>query len=138
MKLRNKRTGEIIEWEQPISSEVGKKYYSLTELSADWEDYEEPKEYWSVSCGAAIHYTWDGEKYDRATEAVGLKFDTKEECERAIEKMKAWKRLKDKGFKFRWIDMQTGEIKYSFFLKKWQKVTRGDEDDLMLLFRGEE
>ena len=143
MKLRNKRTGEIIEWEQPISYKVGKKYYSLAELSADWEDYEEPEEYWTMSCGAAINCTWNGDKYDRATEAVGLKFDTKEECERAIEKLKAWKRLKNARFEFGTIKYNLDEessstIAYDGIITIKGMAYEDFVDDLDLLFGGEE
>ena len=31
---------------------------------------------------------------------IGNYFDTREEAEKAVEKLKAWKRLKDKGFRF--------------------------------------
>lgn len=156
MKLRNKKTGEIKEVRMSYREDTapivvsettcdengqsqGWPYNSLAELNEEWEDApEEPKKYWTIDCGLAIDYTWYGKIHDLAAEAVGLKFDTKEECERAIEKLKALTRLKNKGFSFRWIDMETGEIKYSFFLKKGQKVTRKDEDDLLLLFGDEE
>lgn len=122
---------------------TGTTYYysSLKELCEQWKDYEEPKDNWLIEPTNA-DYIDDGrytapdelERY----EELGLKFNTEEEAVKAVEKLKAWTRLKDKGFEFRWIDMQTGQIKYSFFLKKGQKVARGDEDDLLLLFGGEE
>lgn len=55
MKLRNKKTGEIIEVLAKISfikrngnfidSEVN-TFDSLAKLNEEWEDYQEPKEYW--------------------------------------------------------------------------------------------
>lgn len=147
MKLRNKKTGEIGELKPFIiddkiavwienKSYPEYRYNSLAELNEDWEDYEEPKNYWTVECGVATEYTEGDEKYDRAFEAVGLKFDTKEECERAIEKLKAWKRLKDKGFRFEgwemdgtiWFETKQDE-------QEWSPKYR---DDLDLLFGGEE
>lgn len=47
MFLRNKHTGEIIEWEKNITYKVGKTYRSLKELQKDWEDvriWEEGKD----------------------------------------------------------------------------------------------
>lgn len=38
MFLRNKHTGEVIEWEKNITYKVGKTYTSLKELQEDWED----------------------------------------------------------------------------------------------------
>ena len=164
MKLLNKRTGEIVEdayvrethdfqfdGQKHILAvfrgnghrppeRISGPYNSLAELNEEWEDYEEPKRYWYINCfGIVIE---DIEPYTKKRkedlESIGNYFETKEEAEKAVEKLKAWKRLKDKGFEFRWIDMQTGQIKYSFFLKEGQKVARGDEDDLLLLFGGEE
>lgn len=119
MKLKNKKTGEIIEWEQPISYKLGKEYGSLAELNDEWEDVP-TEEVWYLG------------------ERIGNYSMPKKEAREATEKILAWKRLEGKGFRFRWIDMQTGQIKYGFFLEKGQKVTRKDEDDLLLLFGGEE
>ena len=61
MKLRNKKTGEIVETDYmfgvsiPTTETFGCKSYdqiaaysSLAELNEEWEDYEEQKGYWSV------------------------------------------------------------------------------------------
>lgn len=104
---------------------------------SDRKNYEEPKLRWYIGSSGVVHK----EKttlYSEPREIIGNSFETEEEAEKALEKIKAFKRLKDKGFRFRWIDMQTGQIKYSFFLKKGQKLTREYEDDLLLLFGGKE
>ena len=56
MKLRNKKTGEIVEVESCNSTtgtiglffaegrECDRAYSSLAELCEEWEDYKEPKE----------------------------------------------------------------------------------------------
>ena len=117
---------------------------TLAELNEDWRDApEEPKEYWCISqWGDIVQRRKLISIHDEDMEAehkeIGYYFETKEEAEKAVRKLQAWKRLKDKWFEFRWIDMQTGQIRYSFFLKEGQKITRGDEDDLLLLFGGEE
>lgn len=101
-------------------------YGTKADFDADWEDApEEPKGIIKVE--KSIYPT-----------CVYIDYATEEEAEKALKKLKAFTRLKGKGFEFRWIDMQTGQIKYSFFLKEGQKVTRKDEDDLLLLFGGEE
>ena len=153
MKLRNKKTGEIgtlivdgaykfvtnFAVEDDAGNRLG-KYDSLAELNEEWEDYEEPKEYWTIdwSCIGVTTNRYSGDDIDDFNKSIGNYFETKEEAEKAVKKLKAWKRLKDKGFRFRWIDMQTGQIKYSFYLEVDQKITRKDEDDLLLLFGGEE
>ena len=115
MKLRNKKTGEIIETDYKLSVSVPnerklygcntydelKGYTSLAELNEDWEDYEELKEYWYLNEYLELdHEMWTDTEFDNKLKALGNYFETKEEAEKAVEKLKAWKRLKDKGFKF--------------------------------------
>ena len=118
MKLRNKKTGEIVEpfgitcvnGRTFVQFDDGKgtfkfEAHSLTELNEEWEDYEEPKGYWAIDC-----FSLDGElvsqfgkcseKIIKNRKQIGNYFETKEEAEKAVEKLKAWKRLKDKGFRF--------------------------------------
>lgn len=99
MKLRNKKTGEIIEVYKSqlfVHYDGGKKTLHLKSMSEmnEWEDYKEPKEYWYID--------WDGEvcrsnihdKKTKQMKLIGNYFETKEEAEKAVEKLKAWKRLK--------------------------------------------
>lgn len=114
MRLRNKKTGEIIEpfgitcvnGRTFVQFDDGKgtfkfEAHSLAELNEEWEDYKEPKvAYWIDSQGNICVFSdtqvddWTKEKQ------IGNYFETKEEAEKAVEKLKAWKRLKDKGFGF--------------------------------------
>jgi len=109
MKLKNKKTGETVERVDITIREEGvvfnndETYNSLAELNAEWEDVpeEEPKGYWFIDCAA--HYTVDFCEFNEDTEddkEIGNYFETKEEAERASNKAKAWKRLKDTGFRF--------------------------------------
>ena len=146
MKLRNKKTGEIgyllagkgcnhyvvtnDNWE-----DCG-KYRTLIELNEEWEDYEEPKTFWYIRCSGEVYEdesdasTEHGEKHKE----IGNYFETKEEAEKAVEKLKAWKRLKDKGFRFKCCDDY--HIDYELTGKcAWTDKT---EADLDLLFGGEE
>ena len=100
MKLKNKKTGEIIEFDAilPVKDVAGDsvahlEYGSLAELNAEWEDApEEPK---GIQCIYYVNH-FDAAKID----GVIVGFETKEEAELAVHKLKAWKRLKDKGFRF--------------------------------------
>ena len=161
MKLRNKKTGEVgIVYLTDNGVEVAIKaamwsneYSSLAELNEDWEDYEEPKEcdYWYIEADGKIlqchkptfiNHLLDGQK------GIGNYFETKEEAEEAVEKLKAWKRLKDKGFRFKdWFYDVTYVLKDSQQDKEgWSNdITinakcsgKADEKDLDLLFGGEE
>ena len=154
MKLRNKKTGKIAERVDITIREEGvvfnndETYNSLTELNDEWEDYEEPKEYWCITGRGNLHYLQDmTDENDKDHREIGNYFDTKEEAEKAVEKLKAWKRLKDGGFYFT-IDVTTdGKYSHNFILRlnctkeKINKTFTECEQyrkDLHLLFGGEE
>jgi hypothetical protein len=110
MKLRNKKTGEIghlrsTNWNEIALIIMDKngvqlgKYNSLAELNSEWEDYEEKKIYYIDFKGEVQEATFEN-VWHKQLEAIGNYFNTREEAEKAVEKLKAWKRLKDKGFRF--------------------------------------
>lgn len=154
MKIRNKRTGEIVEFRYLQPDHVAPlvlttyendkpmmySYDSLAELNEEWEDVpEEPKKYWYISDGGEVYgfseYFVDSQVEDDHREIDNL-FESKEEAEKAVEKLKAWKRLKGKGFRF---DNVNG-----CWIEFTLKSASSDEDfvqgqkDLDLLFGGEE
>ncbi len=122
MKLKNKRTGEIVDIHKSqilIHFDGGKKtrqFKSLDELCEEYEDYKEPKEYWFLnSLGEAIRPTdttdWTSGDADYHKK-IGNYFETKEEAEIAAKKLKALKRLRDKGFEFIGIGGRDIEFTY--------------------------
>ena len=150
MKLRNKRTGEIgiINYFDnqsiviyPIDKNWNAKgdkkyvYHSLTELNEEWEDYEEQKGNWTID-PRNENYIDDGrytapdelERY----EELGLKFNTKEEAEKAVDKLKAWERLKNRGFRFDGYNACSVDYDIDEQYRKYIS------EDLDLLFGGEE
>ena len=151
MKLRNKKTGEIrcaktSPYDNGIrlfvtdteASTTGKTYYyhSLAELNEEWEDYEEPKEHWYITADGAVWTNPESLYKDSGfMKEIGNYFETKEEAEKAVEKLKAWERLKDEGFKFCGYEMTDGTIRFSL-----SPTGNGDEEysDLRLLFGGED
>lgn len=138
MKLRNKKTGEILELCCHRSGDYREKYDSLAELNEEWEDYEEPKEYYYLNEYLELdHEMWTDTEFDNKLKALGNYFESKEEAEKAIEKLKAWKRLKDNGFRFKgWRSADLGADKYYFVIKaESDGAGRGDLD---LLFGGGE
>ena len=106
MKLKNKRTGEI----GTLSAGAGTKYMILDEngvalsgytylrdLFLEWHDYEEPKVHWYIGWNTGLRH----DEYASADQIeIGNYFKTKEEAERAVEKLRAWKRLRNRGFRF--------------------------------------
>lgn len=100
MKLKNKRTGEIVEPYLEWCSNSDKPH-SLAELNEDWEDYEEPKWYWYIDDAGVLQIDQVLSSEINMRKAIGNYFETEGEAEEAVEKLKAYKRLKDAGFKLK-------------------------------------
>lgn len=137
MKLRNKKTGEIKNLILvTVNGYAGDD--TLAEINEEWEDYEEPKDYYFIrDDGAGIGYSPIGNcPCAKCREEIGNYFETKEEAEQAVEKLKAWKRLKDKGFKFKDFSRLNARAAtaYASFDEDWSEIY----DDLDLLFGGGE
>lgn len=155
MKLRYKKTGEIIEtvivnhgdeWEirNAYTDEVIQTYNSLAKLYEEWEDVpEESKTFFTIYYDGTISEFRDGDDEQiRDMKAIGNHFETREEAELAVRKLKAWKRLKDDGLKIREYELNggtdrngcfTGDICLTLDISKPVY-----EDILQLLFGGEE
>ena len=146
MKLKNKLTGEIIN-NNGISFVEGnyKTYSSLAELTSEWEDVEEDEYYYAItSIKADDGITKMKNKHNDMTafdKSIGNYFSSREEAEKAVEKLKAWKRLKDKGFRFKgWKfapDMKQIEGNYVKIEAEVPQILI-NKKDLDLLFGGEE
>lgn len=114
-------------------------YNNLAELCEKWEDYEEPKNpcfiNWFGEVSELLGHISDRE-IEKLKEA-GNYFETKEEAEKAAEKLKAWKRMKKCGLRFWDLDTVHLKIGYSF-----ENYTKEDipqlKKDLALIFGGEE
>lgn len=156
MKLRNKKTGEIGHFTSTNWNEIAliitddngvqlAKYSSLAELNKDWEDApEEPKEYWfindldgtSFKCELRNSSYRDFDEWIKKRKQIGNYFESEEEAEEAVEKLRAWKRLKDKGFKF--VDFNRvndcASLIRATFDEGWSEIY----DDLNTCFGGEE
>lgn len=147
MKLKSKLTGEIGELhfapdkEYPFT--VATKdpadmaiYKSLADLNAEWEDA--PEVYWYIDVGTLDEVNWCEKNDDtEADKEIGNYFETREQAEAALEKLKAWKRLKDKGFKFDGFYSQSRQ----HILWHCDFPYKNDEEfqkDLNFLFGGEE
>lgn len=158
MKLRNKKTGEIINSKDLLTDEFIIDLFSkdfnyfnskLNKIQEEWQDYEEPKfirDYWFIdSCGSINKQ--DADILGANRREIGNYFETKEEAKKAVEKLKAFKRLIDKGFKFigvrgigKVIDFDIPEPYNHVGFDEY--VASKDEkefyDDLLFLFGGEE
>lgn len=139
----------IVIYDDLNTKETVKIYYkSLEDLCKDWEDYKEPRKTWFIDTYGSV----------RDREAMTLmagwddkpifEFETKEEAEKAAEKLKAWQRLEDKGFRFDFVAVQAGipekdGVQYAHRFINIRAIMPNTEaalsskDDLDLLFGGE-
>ena len=154
-KLRPTEIGTIKTFSLSPKDEIGEiavecsgctyYYNNLAELCEKWEDYEEPKEYWYIDtyiCDRNCQTEGVVEERDNFNKEIGNLFETKEEAERAVEKLKAIKRLKDKRFSFDHIRSIDGVTMNHKDLNQYTIIAYAevgcDKDDLDLLFGGEE
>lgn len=83
---------------------VAYRYDSIKDFTDHWEDApEEPKKHYEIlGIGVVIERKNTGDEIFRNQNQreIGNDFETKEEAEKTVEKLKAWKRLKENGFKF--------------------------------------
>lgn len=157
MKLRNRKTGEVKEWDfgnwyQAILNPENKEKYEcslkeyidrVVKFNDEWEDVpEEPKVGYIIDpmeedCMSADNSGYEESDIERAKE-LGIWFESEEEAEKAVEKLLAFKRLKDKGFSFCGYDdgykhdFNSGHIE--FYVKNSGDVLA----DLGTCFGGEE
>ena len=156
MKLRNKKTGEVVEVLEIITlnninyfrfkdnyGNYKKVFNSLKELNSEWEDYEEPKGIWWLDNeGNANHTSRVDNCCFKKNKQIGNYFKTKEEAEKAVEKLKAWQRLKDARIRFKDYHYELKDddalITYELEIKADGFAYDCFPDDLSLLFGGEE
>ena len=147
MKLINKKTGQMVVFGEGFIDLRSIGCNNVAEfIEAGWEDYEEPKEHWCINEFGTPEMAGRFNResiYDKSRKLVGNDFESKEEAEKALEKLKAWKRLKDKGFRFyRWnkgslLKSLPNTIEFACDdteIWTWKDI----QDDLDLLFGGEE
>ena len=114
--------------------------------------YEEPEEFWYIyECGDVLKYKYDGGCSCPILEAkeIGNYFETKEDAEKVVEKLKAWKRLKETGckpikwnwckpIKWNWKQDYPTDACYVEVVLKCQFDSGVHDKELDLLFGGEE
>lgn len=97
-------------------------------------------EYWYVTDNGYIcTNTDDGDSWDEYRKEVGNYFSSREEARKAVEKLKAWKRLKDKGFMFnRWTIPEEPKTPHIKLVIEAEVDVPDSPYDLELLFGGED
>lgn len=158
MLIKNKKTGEIGEVGYLATSDgtimVNNindqdelyEYNSLAELNEEWEDVpQEPKKHYEILAMGAVMEREDAEDEifrNQGQREIGNYFSSREEAELAVRKLKAWKRLKDKGFKFQgWEDLEAIELPIKHYNNIIGFRLEDNHDvivDLNTIFGGEE
>lgn len=146
MRLKNKKTGEIVTLTLSTNGEdmiiMGNDMLAhITKLSElnDYEDCEEPKEYWYIDINGEIMFDNVEDDTVKVMREIGNYFETEEEAERAVEKLKAAKRLKDKGFRIdRWCNVSAGPYRPIWFYFEKDTVLEDVKSDLDLIFGDKE
>lgn len=123
-----------------IDSEYMKE---LKERYDDWKDSRDPERYWYLGSDGTIGSGIDdGRYFDKRYPEIGNHFKTKAEAKRTMHKLKAWARLKNRGFKVGAVftnGITRGEIRYTLPEDRVYSVEEENEirRDLDLLFGGE-
>lgn len=151
MRLKNKRSGEIKEFVLFDGKNELQGGATLKDLVEEWEDYEDPKNteyYWYIGYKNDIRRTrynhisnFADNQITQTRKEIGNCFESLEEAEKAVEKLKAWKRLKDKGFRFTgFTHKDRGRMDELEIYCQLGECPEDIEDmeDLDLLFGGEE
>ena len=155
MKLRNKKTGDVFDFDSITDLCFGSKiqlqatnmhnkpiyiFNSLAELNEEWEDVpDESKEYYYIYANRVLKGECDG-IIDNRFKEIGNYFETEEEAKQAVEKLKTWKRLKDSGISF---EAKVIDGRWYLGPKVEPKQRTFDEvndlfKDVMFVFGGEE
>ena len=135
---------------EPIKGGIASFYFeSLKGLNEMFEDYEEPKDFWFIdpevliACESTDPLLCDKKVAIETMKQIGNYFETREEAEKAVEKLKAWKRLQDAKFEFGTIKYNLDEepsntIAYDGIITIKGMAYEDFVEDLDLLFGGEE
>lgn len=76
-------------------------WFEEIDESTRWKPEMDQKYYCAGSDGSVIDDYWGGYNIDCNRFEISNCFRTEEEAEKVVEKLKAWKRLKDSGLKFK-------------------------------------
>jgi len=118
---------------------------TLEDKEINLDNYKCIDDFYFIYPDGFIHYNQYAKhiSFVLALKSIGNYFETKEEAEKAVEKLKAWKRLKDKCFRFyRWnkgslLKSLPNTIEFACDDTKmwtWEDI----QDDLDLLFSQED
>ena len=146
MKLKNKISGEVKEFVLFDGNEL-QGGATLESLTKEWEDVpEEPsKTIWQIKdSGELQNFEEDNisDGYIESSKSIGNYFSSREEAEKAKDKLLAWQRIKKDLVSLHWQDEKDG--KFSVWGQFYGNMLANDailnihREDLDLLFPGGE
>lgn len=87
----------VVRYDLHTKKTIKDYYKNLEDLCEDWEDYEEPKYWYMITPNGGVQERRiEDDIHIEDCKEIGNYFETKEEAKQAVEKLKAWKRLRDK------------------------------------------
>lgn len=111
-------------------------FETLKGMNEMFEDApEEPDVFYYIDADGVIQIDQVLSSEINMRKSIGNYFETKEEADKAVEKLKAWKRLEEKGFHWLWYNSTPAGNSVDFHISEWDKEATRDID---LLFGGEE
>lgn len=152
MKLKNKRTGEIRPAEARedgiyLYDETTDQWYKYElDLLAKWWEYyekpEKPEEHWAIDqFGEPINVSGLSSLQLEKLHQLGNDFSSENATIEVLEKLKAWRRLEDKGFRFDGYDVahkSNGNLAGQIFYDAGNYSIEDIENEMDLLFGGED
>lgn len=156
IQLRNKKSGKIatlvvdgaLKYVQAFAVEDDSmerlgEYKTLAELNAEWEDApEEPKEHWAIDqFGEPINVSSLSRLQLEKLHRLGNDFPSENATMKAVERLRAWQRIKEDLGSLHWQDEKDGQ--FSVWGQFYGNMLANDailnihRKDLDLLFGGE-
>ena len=152
MKIRNRKTGEVVDLCEGFIGDVGcgeyiivkpvaclnkeYRYDSWEKFVSEWEELEKPKKHWWIDGLGGVCCS-NCEDVSESQREIGNYFESEEEADKALEELKVLKKLKDAGLEFDgWkyrADTAMGEM---LTVTAYMDDMEGNEDALNTFFKG--
>lgn len=133
-------------WSSEVIVYISRTLEKFPNILKDWFEEIKNEKYWCVDyieCGVdKLEYCPSDPSQDEFNKKIGNYFKTEDEAWEAVEKLKAWKRLKDKGFELDYIDEYENlcgngfEIPVRFIMPAESYNDKTVLEDLRLVFGG--
>lgn len=131
-QFKHKSWGDIVTVEDGKVIDMPARF-----LTDEWEEYEEPKDFWFVDAdGEARETNYLSDNDKSGLREFGNYFLSREEAEKAVKRLCAWKRLKDKGIEISHYDFEdnkyetTVEVILDIPPLAWDDKTKQDLDTI--------